>query len=126
MDEKSEKSMTRREAVRLAGVAAALGAGLGIAGEAEAGQGLLQHKDSGALQFKFYSKPDATGKQDLLLAIPAPAMVQKKLALDGQFQIKLTAGSRGQSKLPAVQTVLAEATVMIKGDRAMLQDKVRR
>jgi len=125
MEEHDEKKMTRREAVRLAGIAAALGAGLGIAGEAE-GQGLLQHKDAGALQFKFYSVPDATGKQDLLLAIPAPAMVQKKIAADRQFQIKLTVGSRGQTGVPAVQKVIAEATIQIKGEAGMLQDKHKR
>ena len=123
MEEHDEKKVTRREAVKLAGIAAALGAGLGISGEAD-GQGLLQHKGS-ALQFKFYSIPDAAGKQELLLAVPAPAMLQKKLHEDGQVQIKLTLGSRGQTRLPAVQKVIGEATLQVKIDRALLQDKTR-
>jgi hypothetical protein len=127
MKKPDEKKVTRREAVRLTGIAAALGAGLGIARDAD-GQtdAMLQHKDAGALQFKFYTVPDAAGKQELLLAVPAPAMVQHKIARAGQFQIKLTIGSRGQTRLPAVQKVLAEATIQLKRDRAMLQDKTRR
>ena len=126
MEDHNEKKVTRREAVRLAGIAAALGAGLGIAEQSAEGQGIFQHKGAAALQFKFYSMPDAAGKQELLLAVPAPAMLQKELHADGQVQIKLTLGSVGQAKLPAVQKVLAEATLQIKGDRSMLQDKTNR
>jgi hypothetical protein len=53
-------------------------------------------------------------------------MVQQKIARAGQFQIKLTVGSRGQTRLPAVQKVIAESTIRITGDRALLQSKVRR
>ena len=121
MEDHDEKKVTRREAVKLAGIAAALGAGLGIAGEAEAGQdpGLFQHKDPAALQFKFYSVPDASGKQDLLLAIAAPAMLQKKVTMDGRFQIKLYQGSRGQAGQRPVQTVIAESIIQLKRDRGI-------
>ena len=120
MKERVEKTITRREVVSLAGVAAALGAGLGVAHSADASQepGMIQDKHRASLmKFKFYSLPDAAGKQTLLGAIPVPAMLQYKFqqASGGRVQLKVELSSSG-ALLPAVQkpTILADSVLQFK------------
>jgi hypothetical protein len=108
--------------VKLSGIAAALGAGLGIAGEAEAGQ------SDGMLQFKFYTAPDRAGKQELLFATRVSPAIQKRITAAGMVQVKIEQAAAG-NLLPAVQRpiILGAATIQIKGEASrlpgILQDK---
>ena len=119
MDEREEKTITRREVVTLAGIAAALGAGLGVAHSADAQvPGMVQDKfRPGAMQLKFYSLADAAGKQTLLGAMAVPAMLQHKFSqmAGGRLQLKVEIGSTS-ALLPAVQkpAVLAESILQFK------------
>src|SRR6266513_3528889 len=93
------KTVTRREAIKLTGLVAALGAGLGVAFDpAEAGQvpGMMQHKIE-MLQIKFYTAPNTAGKQELLFATQVPPPVQKRFldAPGGRVQLKIELSAIG-------------------------------
>ena len=121
MKDEKGKTVSRREAMKLAGIAAALGAGLGVATEAEAGQ------TDAMLQFKFYTVPDRAGKQEYLFGTRVPPVIQKKILVAGQVQVKIEQTS--PTALPAVQRpiILGAAMIQIKGEvgkqPGLLQDK---
>ena len=131
MEKQDGKTVSRREVIKLSGIAAALGAGLGITSVAEAGQnpGIIQEKHNpGQLQFKFYTTPDASGKQALLLSVPISPAIQKRLmtAPEGRIQWKVEMSPTAGTLVPAVQkrsVIMADAIVQMKwnpvGDRGL-------
>lgn len=119
MEETEQKTLSRREVVSLAGIAAALGAGLGVARSAD-GQEItrLQHKGAPILFLKFYSAPDSAGKQLLLGSLPVPPMLQYKFqeAAGSRVQMKIELVPTAGALLPAVKTpvVVADSYLQIK------------
>jgi hypothetical protein len=118
MEKHEEKTITRREVVSLAGIAATLGTMVGATESAEGQDAMLASKvRAGSLLMKFYTVPDAAGKQTLLGSVPVPAMLQYKFQQmrGGSVQLKIETTTAG-TLLPAVQksSILAESVLQFK------------